>query len=555
MFRKRDPQSVLIETSHLIPREKRARIDATWARAFREQALPLIEEAPFAPLFHEGNGRPNAPVQVVVGTLILKEMFDLTDMEALEQLEFNILWQHALRLTPEDAHLCQKTLHNFRVRVMEHGDNGARLAFERMTDAIIVVLGTRVERQRLDSTHVLSNFAILTRLGLFCETIRVALVALRRAHPKLFKCLSKVARGRYLKDDGTETTRFRDAKAEVARRRLGTCARDVFRILSLCKGKAAAELPEIVQLQRLFDDQCEAVKSECAPGADDDDAGEGGAPVIVKEPKAISSASLQTPHDSDVTYSGHKGKGYEVQIAETCHEKNAVEIITHVEVTQSCDSDAAATLPTIEALAERGLQPEQLVADTTYGSAENAVAAAKLGTELVSPLAGSKVEAAEEPKDRPLTDGDFKIDARLESPATCPAGHEASSQQPLESRPNTVELRFDASLCAACPLASRCPAKQKAGAEEAVVLVNLERANIEQRRRAEALGELKPRYDIRAGCEATNSELKRRHGLRKLRVRGWARVVFATYFKALACNFKRMLYAVLGGCPVVGATA
>ena len=53
----------------------------------------------------------------------------------------------------------------------------------------------------------------------------------------------------------------------------------------------------------------------------------------MKDPKQVSADSLQSPHDPDVTYSGHKGKGYEVQVAETCHEENATQLITHVEVT------------------------------------------------------------------------------------------------------------------------------------------------------------------------------------------------------------------------------
>ena len=40
-------------------------------------------------------GRPNRAVQTVLGVLVLKEMFDLTDMEALEELEFNLLWHQA----------------------------------------------------------------------------------------------------------------------------------------------------------------------------------------------------------------------------------------------------------------------------------------------------------------------------------------------------------------------------------------------------------------------------------------------------------------------------
>ena len=112
-------------------------------------------------------GRPNRAVQTVLGVLVLKEMFDLTDMEALEELEFNLLWHHALRLEMEEAHLAQKTLHNFRVRLMEH--DGGRLAFCETTDRMIAVLGLRTGKQRLDSTHVMSNIAVLTRLGLFCE--------------------------------------------------------------------------------------------------------------------------------------------------------------------------------------------------------------------------------------------------------------------------------------------------------------------------------------------------------------------------------------------------
>jgi hypothetical protein len=51
--------------------------------------------------------------------------------------------------------------------------------------------------------------------------------------------------------------------------------------------------------------------------------------------------------------------------------------------------------------------------------------------------------------------------------------------------------------------------------------------------------EWKDRYSIRAGIEATNSELKRVHGLAKLRVRRAAKVCFAIACKLIACNIKR----------------
>jgi hypothetical protein len=51
--------------------------------------------------------------------------------------------------------------------------------------------------------------------------------------------------------------------------------------------------------------------------------------------------------------------------------------------------------------------------------------------------------------------------------------------------------------------------------------------------------EWKDRYKIRAGIEATNSELKRSHGIGKLRVRRLAKVCFAVACKITACNIKR----------------
>ena len=59
----------------------------------------------------------------------------------------------------------------------------------------------------------------------------------------------------------------------------------------------------------------------------------------------------------------------------------------------------------------------------------------------------------------------------------------------------------------------------------------------------EATEEWRQRYGVRAGVEGPNSELKRAHGLGRLRVRGKVRVGLAVYLKALACNVKRMVRA------------
>lgn len=60
------------------------------------------------------------------------------------------------------------------------------------------------------------------------------------------------------------------------------------------------------------------------------------------------------------------------------------------------------------------------------------------------------------------------------------------------------------------------------------------------RRRAEQqTAEFKEQHKIRSGIEATNSEMKGCHGLRKLRVRRRPRVKLAVRLKVMALNVKR----------------
>ena len=335
------------------------------------------------------------------------------------------------------------------------------------------------------------------------------------------------------------------------------CARDVYRLCAWFRDTAAEKLAAYGLLERLLADQCEVVAENQSPQPEEDDVGEGDVPVQLKAAKQVSSASLQSPHDPDATYSGHKGKGYEVQVAETCHQDNLVEVITHVEVTDSCVSDARVTVPILEALAARELQPEELVADTSYGSGDNAVEAERRGCELVSPVCGPTATVAVEMSVAgAMRPDDFQVDPRPEEPAGCPAGHFSTAQVPCPAHARHLEVSFDRSTCEPCPLFHRCPARLNQAADGYAVTVDLTAANLERRRRAQASGQFQERYAVRAGIEATNSELKRGHGLDELRVRGRPRIELVVYLKALACNCKRMVRAFLSEMsPVIPARA
>ena len=384
--------------------------------------------------------------------------------------------------------------------------------FEKTTAALIQAAGLRTKRQRLDSTHILSNIKLLTRLGLFVNTITVFLEALRKEHSRLCSQLPEELQGRYLDREGY----FGDARGSEAPRRLEQAALDLYHLVQqFGEHKTVAKMEAFALLKRLYDEQCVPPKG--------------------KNPKKIelqkpSSSSLQSPSDPDVTY-GHKGKGYEVQVAETCEEENDFQVVTSVDVHGSNESDQNQVEPTLEQTERTcGAAPEEMIADANYASGDNIVTAREEhGTDLKAPIGSN-----ESKKYIPL--GEFEFDADGEEVVRCPMGKAPIRQQETRSGKAKVAV-FAAKDCRGCPLRHVCPTdKRRDGRALKVTKADVA---VARRRAEQETEEFKEAYKIRSGIEATNSELKRRHGLGKLRVRRKPRVSLSVRLKMLALNIKR----------------
>jgi hypothetical protein len=262
----------------------------------------------------------------------------------------------------------------------------------------------------------------------------------------------------------------------------------------------------------------------------------------VKEAKLLTGEVLQTPHDPDVTYSGHKGQGYAVLLAETCAPENPVQLITHYAVERACDSDADRVVPTLTALAARDLRPTTLLGDTTFGSVENVVACAQQGVELLAPQAGTAAPLPPVGTGR-VQETEFTVQlVPTQPPSTCPEAVEAlrTILRTSPAKKPVALLQLPAGACPTCPRRVWCAHLPLVNGTT-VVLVEL-RENLPPRRRAaEQTDVFQTAYRRRAGIEGTNSELKRPHGLGTLRVRGKPRVELAVGFRVMACNLKRML--------------
>ena len=61
-------------------------LERSWSIPFAEKAFPAINEQNFSVLYSDKASRPNTPVNVLIGALILKEFLGQTDYEVVESL-------------------------------------------------------------------------------------------------------------------------------------------------------------------------------------------------------------------------------------------------------------------------------------------------------------------------------------------------------------------------------------------------------------------------------------------------------------------------------------
>jgi len=197
----------------------------------------------------------------------------------------------------------------------------------------------------------------------------------------------------------------------------------------------------------------------------------------------------------------------------------------HIEVEPAHESDANALIPAIESSKERGLAPEELLADTLYGSDENCKEAEKLCVEVVSPAKGAKEEG--------ISLSDFEVNEKGDI-VSCPQGHTPVRTKTKKTR-HTVA--FDSQNCSHCPLKETCPIRQ--GKKYHYLRYTDKEMRLAKRRAYEQTDEFKDRYRWRAGVEATMSAYDRKTGVKHLRVRGFKAVRFCATLKAVGVNIFR----------------
>ena len=492
--------------------QSRRRLLAGWQGVFRHVILELMPVDAIGGGFDPRLGRPTKELYSMAGLQLIMEFMNWPVEQAVDEYMFNMGIHYALNLEPVAQNISIRTIERYQQQ-FSRNETAAQI-MEDVAVKLIKALGLRIDQQRLDSTHVFSDMASFGRTRLMGVAIKRFLTQVKRHDAQTYESLDRSLRDRYA--PGVHQLFGNSKKDGESRRRLRQqVAEDMHLLVKRFADNAHAERDTYKALARIFYEQCDIVEDK--------------AQVKTK----TGGNCLQNPSDPDATYDGHKGPGYQTQISETCHPENEVQIITCALPQTAVKSDAASTNDVLDHLDGSGLLPRELFGDTHYCSDENIEDAAQRGIELVGPVHPGNPIAKD--VDR-LSIDDFNIDETTEEVICCPAGHQPVSSVHDEQTGKTKTI-MPISICSQCEYVDECPVEK---CQMGYCLQHTaKQRRLDSRRREENTDEFRQRYRIRGGIEGTNSGLKRKTGLGRLRVRGRPRVFNAIYLKITGWNIMR----------------
>ena len=500
-----DPLNTLTE------REKKF-LDRSWAKYFAEFIFPKIDEIPYAVLYSDKDSRPNTPVNVQIGALLIKELTNLSDDELLESLMFDIRFQYALHTTSfAEQPLSDRTLSRFRARCAAYEtEQGVDLLHETITSLsseMAELMRIDSSLKRMDSLMVASNIKRMGRLELLytCVANLAKEMAKTREIPEHLRHYTEADdRNRVIYHNHSEET---SAKIEAV-------LKDAATLKELC-GADYDDSSSYQLLLRVLKEQ--AVQRE-----------DGTYRLRTKEDGGMDAAILQNPADPDATYrekAGRQHRGYVANVIEASGKNGS--IIEDYQYEQNIHSDSQFLKETLGDM-EKQAETATIVTDGAYSGMQNEELAAEKNVRLVTTnLTGREAEDI-------MADFEFSEDGR--KVIKCPGGHEPKSCS-YNQGTGQCTISFQKSQCQDCPHKEKCHPKMfKRVSRKTVSSKSNQRAKQQRERSTE---DFKKQSRFRNGVETIPSILRRKYGIDKIPVRGLIRSRFFFGCKIGALNIKK----------------
>ena len=494
-----------------------ARLIKSWAAVFYNIVFCKINESLFSKLYCSDNGRPNFPVNILLALEYIKGLFDYSDAELIEQFYFNYQISYAVGIkNVGEVNLCPGTLYEFRRRVYTYAAENpdeADLIFEQFTELTKIFIkesNIEVDEQRSDSTMISANIKNAGRLALAYDVIEQALKVLPEE-------LMTESMKEILKDGYKDRLLYKTKGNQLISR--------LQEILDICQAVAKTienmpeifELPAMKVLTRFIEEQ---TKIDLGTGK-----------RTIKANKEIKANSLQSAYDVDATYrkkANKSGKGYVVNIAETCNENNSTQFITDYVVKPNVVSDTEIIEERIPVIKEN-FDVTDMYVDGGYCSTNVSNVAESNGITMhYTDMTGRK----DDDNRIPINEFELNEDNTVKR---CPAGFEPLDTN-YDAEKDKISAHFSKEACNNCEFRDRCCVTEQVKTNK---FFTTGAAVESQNMRDEIKEDRKENTSKRAAIEGTNSELKRAHGLDDVKVPGLVKVSITTGLKITACNFKR----------------
>lgn len=502
-------------TNSLTSREQKA-LEHSWAKIFAEDIFPSIDEERFRVIYSDRTqSRSNTPVNVCVGALIIREMFQISDDEMVENLMLDPRYQYALHTTSfHEQPLSDKTLSRFRKRCYDYEQlTGVDLLHDCVADlsgkiAKMMKINPRI--RRMDSMMVEANIKNLSRAELLYSC--VAKLA-RRLHQIERDGLLEGLEHYYDPNDFNRTFYYNDStgtedttKAVLA---------DADRLLVLCRDEFCG-LEEYRLLERCLSEQTIV---------------EGNVRRLREKRKdSFPKAMMQSPADPDATYrekAGKKYRGYVANLEEAVDGNGSV--IIDYQFDQNIHSDSQFLKDRLESM---GRQEEKtiIVTDGAYCGESNSISAEEKNIQLVTTaLTGIEV---------PDIYADFELSADGKQVLRCPMGHVPKSSCYTNGGGGHIYVSFPKQVCLDCPHREECRAKEhKQVCSFTISSTAQYRAKA---KRYMGTGEFKLLSRIRNGVETVPSILRKKYHADRMPVRGTRRNGFFFGCKVAALNVRKL---------------
>lgn len=481
-----------------------------WQGVFRHVILEVLPAPQIANHFNQTFGRPTKELYSIAGLLLIKEFMDWTEDEAANAYMFNADIQYALNLGRDNISMCTRTVQRYEKMFRE--DEYAGEIMTSVTTRLISDLELDISKQRLDSTHIFSDMASFARTRLMGITIRNFLTQLRRHNPEDYDSLSEELRKRYGVSVGGL---FGDVASDKERRSMlrQEVAEEMYFLIKNFSGVLKIEnWTTYKDLVTVFNQQCNLVEPKKKVAKESDDG---------SDQKNNAVDNLKAAEDSQIEESANSESD---RTGIVCDSKNNVGSL-------AAAKDEAPEI-VVEVKKKTGGNVIQNPSDpeATYSGNKGAGYQAQFAetcgeTNEVQLITYANPETACKPDVDAVEPAMDKLEKDKLLPAKMFADtHYGSDENVVACESRGVEL-----VSPSCGNPPKEPPENPTEKQQ----------RLATRRKKETTKEWQDEYKIRAGIEGTNSGIKRKTGLDRLRVRGEKSVFNVIFLKTAGWNILR----------------